>query len=290
MTSKKNISIGDFEDLVPNFVLGALLPNERLWLQKIFEDNQHQYPTLRQIWQLMDEQWIAHECDPFKVNENLTNFYNHPVWLLNGLFIEQDAESLAHRLIFSKWAARNAPSRIADFGGGFGSLARLIGQALPNAKVEIVEPHPSAVAVLLSSSTSNVRFVSKLTGEYDLLIATDVFEHVPDPLGLCFETAAHLRVDGEYLIANCFSPIIKCHLPQLFYLEYGWDSVMHAMGLVPGERVGYGRAYQRTDILNLAAARNVGERARRLYPLISLLPKGRAWIGALVMRILGDKS
>ena len=34
-------------------------------------------------------------------------------------------------------------------------------------------------------------------------------------------------------MANCFSPVIACHLPQLFYLSYGWDFLMPSVGLRP---------------------------------------------------------
>jgi len=92
---------------------------------------------------------------------------------------------------------------------------------MPAVQVEVVEPHPHPAAVALAEETPNVRYVSELTGEYDLLIATDVYEHVPDPISLAFSTASHLSIGGRYLIANCFSPVIACHLPQLFHLSIG---------------------------------------------------------------------
>jgi hypothetical protein len=139
----------------------------------------------------------------------------------------------------------------------------------------------------MASNTPNVRFVPALTGEYDLMIATDVFEHVPDPIGLCAETASHLKVGGQYLIANCFAPVIKCHLPQLFHLEYGWDFSMKQMGLAPAEQVQYGRIYRRTGMLDVAAARKLAERARQIHPLIRHLPRGRARLGAILTKLFG---
>jgi hypothetical protein len=67
-------------------------------------------------------------------------FYRHPVWLLNGLFIEQDPQSLAHRQAFTTWVTQHLPTRVADFGGGFGGVARSIGATLPHGSVEVVEP------------------------------------------------------------------------------------------------------------------------------------------------------
>lgn len=267
-------------------VLIHLTEEERDYLASVFK-RFGGYPRLEQLWLLMDETWEAFCCDPNRMDERVTAFYRHPVWLLNGLFIEQDSRSLAHRHAFTKWIVQQAPKRVADFGGGFGGLARLVGQALPNAQVEVVEPYPHPAAVALAANTPNVRYVPELAGEYDLLTATDVFEHVPDPLGLCAHTAAHLKVNGQYLIANCFQPVIKCHLPQLFYFAYSWEAAMKTMGLIAVGRVRYGHAYRRQGELDLAAARRVGKTAQRLYHWLRYLPRGRARVGNLAMKLLG---
>jgi hypothetical protein len=255
------------------------------YLLNVFEHYQG-YPTLQELWRLMDDQWEAHGCDPHQIDGRVSSFYRHPVWLLNGLFIEQDPQSLAHRKAFTDWVITQAPTRVADFGGGFGGLARLIGEALPHALVEVVEPHPHPAAIALAAGTPNVRFVPDLTGRYDLLIATDVFEHVPDPIALAFSTASHLSIGGRYLIANCFSPVIACHLPQLFHLSISWDQVMRAMGLQPLEKVEYGRVYAHTGALHELQARRVEAQARLVYPWVQALPKGRSRVGQVLMRLL----
>lgn len=257
--------------------------SERIYLHRVFELYKG-YPSLQQLWQLMDEQWFAHGCDPLHIDGRISAFYRHPVWLLNGLFIEQDIQSLSHRQAFAAWVTKQAPLRVADFGGGFGGLARFIGTALPHASVEVVEPHPHTAAIALAAETPNVRFVSELTGSYDLLIATDVFEHVPDPIGLAFSTAGHLRIGGHYLIANCFAPVIACHLPQLLHLSIGWDQVMRAMGFNALDKVMYGRAYVRIGELDELAARRMEVLAQKLFPMVQLLPRGRALVGRLLMR------
>ena len=220
----------ELNQFVSPAVCGHLAEAEHSYLLSVF--NRYQgYPSLQQLWHLIDEQWQAHECDPLQMDERVYAFYSHPVWLLNGLFIEQDPQSLANRQAFTNWVTKQAPMRVADFGGGFGGLARFIGAALPKSSVEVVEPHPHPAAIALAASTPNVRYVPELTGEYNLLIARDVFEHVPDPLLLLFETAAHLRCDGVYLIANCFYPVILCHLSQLFHYRHTWPLFMERIGL-----------------------------------------------------------
>jgi hypothetical protein len=275
----------EFNQFVAPLVREHLGEAERSYLHSVFEHYQG-YPSLQQLWQLMDEQWQAHGCDPLQTDGRVSAFYRHPMWLLNGLFIEQDPQSLAHRQAFTAWVTQQAPARVADFGGGFGGLARFIGAALPQASVEVVEPHPHPAAIALAEDTPNVRFVPELTGDYDLLIATDVFEHVPDPIALAASTASHLRIGGRYLIANCFAPVIACHLPQLFHLSIGWDQAMRAMGLQPLEKVQYGRAYGRTGNLDEGAAKRVEILARQVYPWVQSLPKGRARAGRGLMRLL----
>ena len=275
----------EFSQLVAPLVREHLREAELSYLQRVFERYQG-YPSLQQLWQLMDEQWQAHGCDPLQMDERVSAFYRHPVWLLNGLFIEQDPQSLSHRQAFTAWVTQQAPTRVADFGAGFGGLARFIGAALPQASVEVVEPHPHPAAIALAADTPNVRFVPELTGDYDLLIATDVFEHVPDPIALAASTASHLRIGGRHLIANCFAPVIACHLPQLFHLSIGWDQVMRAMGLQPLDKVQYSRAFGRTGDLDDQAARRAEALARRVYPWVQSLPKGRSRAGRALMRLM----
>lgn len=270
-------------ELVPNTVLQTLTARERGYLTEVFA-RFNGYPDLSEMWKLMDEQWLAHGCESRVTCERVAAFYQHPVWLLNGLFVEQHSESLRIRRLFADWVVSQEPERLADFGGGFGGLARLIGKALPSSTIEVVEPYPHPAAIAYAEKTHNVRFVTELTGDYDVLIATDVFEHVQDPIGLAAHTACHLRVGGQFLIANCFLPVILCHLPQLFHLSYSWDHVMSRMRLLPGRRIAHGRSYTRVGDLRLADARKASEQAKRLYPLLENLPVGRGKIGSLLVR------
>ncbi|MDG2270995.1 MAG: class I SAM-dependent methyltransferase [Halioglobus sp.] len=275
----------NLSSFVPDLILQHTAKHERDYLQEVF-CRFNGYPGLEEIWQLMDEQWIALRCDPQCMDERVATFYRHPVWMLNGLFIEQHADSLENRQVFTDWVVRQRPARIADFGGGFGGLARFIGTAMPSAQIEIVEPHPHPAAIALAKSTPNVRFVPELSGKYDILIATDVFEHVPDPIELAAVTATHLHLGGQYLIANSFAPVILCHLPQLFHFQIAWDAAMRAMGLRPEEKVSYGRVYRRSTGFDIAAARRIEKNANRLWPLLHHLPRGRKKVGVALLTLI----
>lgn len=153
-------------------------------------------PPLNALWRYMDEAWRDLACDPACLDDRVAAYYRHPVWLLNGLFTELDPLSNHYRNVFQAWVERRNPLRIFDIGGSLGALARRISTVLPHATVEVLEPYPSPLAVALAEKNTGLHYVSELEGNYDVMIATDVFEHVDDPLGLVATCAAHLKVGG----------------------------------------------------------------------------------------------
>lgn len=204
-------------------------------------------PRLEAIWAMMDLAWAETECDYNDLRaENLTNFYNHPVWLLNGLFVEQHAESIAHRENFTEEIVKYRPGKVCDYGGGYGSLARRIARTATGVSVDLFDPHPHRSSLELSSRVKNIRHVDTLCGPYDVMVATDVFEHVSDPLLEVEKTSAHLKVGGYYLIANCFYPVIKCHLPSTFHFRETFGSILAQMNLKSVSSVAYGTVFEKT--------------------------------------------
>ena len=67
--------------------------------------------------------------------------------------------------------------------------------------------------------------------EYDVIIAQDVLEHVEDPVGLAIALTESVKENGLIVFANCFYPVIKCHLPKTFHLRYTFRFVMEIYGL-----------------------------------------------------------
>ena len=201
-------------------------------IESMLSQSPHDPPHLDDIWQLMDNTWDEIGCN----NENLdwdkiNEFYAHPVWLLNGMFIEQHELSMQHRKAISDWIVKNNFKNVLDYGGGFGTLARLIANKDSNISIDIYEPYPSEYAILRADDYSNIRFINSIDEKYDCLVSTDVLEHVPDPLQLFSEIVGNVKIDGYLIIANNFSPVIKCHLPSTFHLRYTFGIFTHIMGL-----------------------------------------------------------
>jgi 2-polyprenyl-6-hydroxyphenyl methylase/3-demethylubiquinone-9 3-methyltransferase len=190
-------------------------------------------PSLEQMWQLMDQAWQQCGCNNrHPHSEQLAAFYSHPIWLLNGMFIEQHAVSMGHRQVITSAVAGLEPQSVLDFGGGFGTLARLLAGALPQAEIAICEPYPPRHGIESCMPFANIRFVSELSRlSVDVLVSTDVLEHVPDPLALLAAMVDAVRPGGHLLIANCFYPVILCHLPCTFHLRYSFDGFCSALGL-----------------------------------------------------------
>lgn len=248
------------------------------------------YPSLQQLYKLMDDTWREIGCDEDLSESNLSAFYSHPVWLLNGIFIEQDQTSLNNRKIFLDYIVDESPVRVGDIGGGFGTLARMIGKACPHTQIEVIEPHPHPEAIRRANELSNVNYCPELSGQYDLLIATDVFEHVPDPITLVQATASHLKPNGKYLIANCFYPVILCHLPQTFHFRYSWNVVLAALGLKPGKQVAYGWEFTQQEEGSIERARFVENQSQKIFPWIQSLPigRGKVRLGRILFRFFAS--
>jgi len=69
--------------------------------------------SLGQMWSIMDQVWELCGCDNLNPNPELLDlFYNNPVWLLNGMFIEQDDESMAHRQAITRAVTALAPRHV----------------------------------------------------------------------------------------------------------------------------------------------------------------------------------
>ncbi|HCS12835.1 MAG: hypothetical protein COS82_04515 [Zetaproteobacteria bacterium CG06_land_8_20_14_3_00_59_53] len=227
-------------------------------------------PNLEQSWAILDFVWDSLGCNNHKLDwERIGAFYNHPVWLLIGLFIEQHEESMQNREAFVDAIAKHAPRRLADFGGGYGGLARMVASRCPDTQVDVIEPHPTTVALELSKSIPNLTYRSDFDGEYDAMIAVDVFEHLPDPLVEVERTSSHLKQGGVYYMANCFFPVIKCHLPSVFHFRYSFPAILGQMGLKQTDSVKYAQVYEKTKDVRVTGLTRLYEKLSvKSYPFL----------------------
>jgi hypothetical protein len=250
-----------------------LTPAESAWIKSTLAKFAGKDPTIAQMWKLLDEAWRLYNCDPLVLDGRISDFYRHPVWTLNGLHIECNQLSLKNREEILRWVLNIPHDRIADFGGGFGSLARMIGGECPDASVEVIEPFPSCAAQILVKDIKNTSYVEKLSGKYDVIIATDVFEHVQDPLAILIDSCRFLKNGGFYLIGNCFEPVIECHLPQNFHFLPTWGLILEALGLEQFCKINYTVSYRFHGMLNERKARDYEKASKRIYSMTRFLPR-----------------
>ncbi len=227
-------------------------------------------PTVEWVWQEMDRVWDSFNMDNTKPlqNQPVADFYSHPVWLMNGIFTCVDPTSIGHRQSIAHYISQLNLYHVADYGGGFGQLAIEIAQASPNTTITIVEPYPSSVGQQRVGEYPQIHFAEQPEqGAYQLIVAQDVLEHVELPIDLAYQLAVSVPAGGYLIFANCFWPVIKCHLPRTFHLRYTFKYVMRCMGLeyvgvVPGAT--HAQIFRRKRGLNLSAAK----RAERLSQVI----------------------
>ncbi|WP_017303052.1 class I SAM-dependent methyltransferase [Spirulina subsalsa] len=230
-----------------DFTLFSL--EEQQSLIDLVEKIPHSPLELADIWHLLDEIWDELGCNNERLEEHqIKAFYQHPVWLLNGVFTETDSVSVQHRLSIATWVAQNPEvTRVLDFGGGSGAIARFIVQKNPQQAVDIYEPFPHPYFVQQTKPFPQIKFIQQSGNNYDCLISTDVLEHTDDPLKLLAEMISTVRIQGWLILANCFLPVIKCHIPSTFHLHYTFDQFAEKMGLkCLGECAGsHGKIYQK---------------------------------------------
>ena len=189
--------------------------------------------SLQDLYRIMDEAWMSCGCDANHYDERkYAQFYGHPVWLLNGIFVEQHGESRGHRVAIAEALRLTGSKTILDFGGGFGTLARLITELMPESRIDIWDPFPPRHGIEVCKSNPNIQFISSPQDEsYDALTCTDVLEHVHDPLVLLADMVAKVRLGGTLVIYNCFYPLIQCHLPCTFHFIRTFDKFCSMLGL-----------------------------------------------------------
>ena len=234
-------------------------------------------PDVRWVWEEMDRVWDEYGLNNKKKlsEQEIGEYYHHPVWLMNGIFTLLDPVSLSHRKSIAQYLKNIEAKKVADFGGGFGGLAQAIIKMANDIDVYIIEPYPSKIAMEYMKSKPRIYYESALKkGEYDIILAQDVLEHVEDPIKLAMHLSESVKEGGFVVFANCFYPVIKCHLPSTFHLRHTFVRVMKAMGLEYSGSIdgaAHAHVFRRFGMLNLTKAREIEKISRLIGPVLNSL-------------------
>jgi 2-polyprenyl-6-hydroxyphenyl methylase/3-demethylubiquinone-9 3-methyltransferase len=189
---------------------------------------------LHDLWNEIDRIWAYYNLNNTKSlsTQDISSFYSHPIWILNGIFSSSDNDSRNHRYLIANYIKILNVKNICDFGGGFGELAITIAQNHnPNVQIDIIEPFPSKILKYRIENYGNIILKESLRIKYDVLIAQDVLEHVEYPVKLSFNLIKSLKTNGYIIFANCFYPYINAHLPKNFHLSRSFKWIMKSAGL-----------------------------------------------------------
>lgn len=201
---------------------------------------------------------------------------------MNGLFSEVDPLSLTHRrtIVDRIGTLGSASKAIADFGGGSGVLGKLIVERYPNVTLHLVEPFPSSYFIERNRNNTALKYTTEfLHSDYDIVIAQDVLEHVDDPVQVALQCIEATKIDGHVIFANCFWPVIKCHLPATFYLRHTFKTLMRIAGL---QFVGVVRGAEHAQVFKKVMPVN----PKNVYLAATLLKP----LGALANRLAAAKA
>lgn len=212
------LNFGDLNDAEANYING--LPQA--------------VPDVEWVWSEMDRIWDEFGLDNKRplTGQPIADFYKHPVWLMNGIFTAIDPDSIRHRCAMAEFIKNQSSAYVADYGGGSGELALRIAEGIKVTEVDIIEPFPSGLSEDKVQSEKKINFVNLLgKNKYDVIVAQDVLEHVENPIALVIGMTKAVKPEGLIIFANCFYPVIKCHLPKTFHLRHTFTILMKIFGL-----------------------------------------------------------
>lgn len=228
---------------------------------------------LKEIDRVWDEIGLNNTKRLSEQTDGVSQFYSHNVWILNGLFSEFDSVSRGHRISIADFISKMHAHLVADYGGGSGTLAKLLAQKCTDTKIDIVEPYPSEYFKNKLQDIPNVKFVPDLNLKYDVLIAQDVLEHVDDPVDLALTMIDAVKLNGHVIFANRFYPDIKCHLPRTFYLRHQFKKVIESAGLdyvaaVPGAK--HALVFKKVRETSRSNIYNVDKKAKKIGSVLNM--------------------
>ncbi|MBM3938211.1 MAG: class I SAM-dependent methyltransferase [Sphingomonadales bacterium] len=210
--------------------------------------------SLAEMWAKMDAAWDECGCNNLEYESvKYASFYKHSIWKEYARFSETDPTTLRDRDQMARALVDLGVRCLCDYGGGSGLLGRRLGLIAPDIRVTTFEPYLDSDERKTDHSSID-GFVSHSPHAteldlFDTVTCIDVLEHVPDPVSVMLEIRSLLRSDGYFLVANCFYPVIKCHLPCTFHFRYSFDLVCWAVGFskVKISGISHGSVYRKVQ-------------------------------------------
>lgn len=187
--------------------------------------------SVYELWEEMDRVWNTYLAIHGGVTESfLADFYSHPVWCLNSIFTSFDVYSSNQRRSLVHSLQQFPIKSIVDMGGGYGVLCLMIKALQCDYTVSLCEPyiHPVIRSHLMSHDIYVKETAPKDT---DCYIYIDVLEHCTRPIHYLYQSICQANLGSYFYIGNCFYPVIKCHLPQTFYLRFTFNFAAYLLGL-----------------------------------------------------------
>ena len=139
-----------------------------------------------------------------------------------------------HIASFCALPAGRTPFRILDFGGGDGTLARLIAGRLIKTngprefEIDLVDYEPAAAVADAGIRMRSHRTLAGATGPYDLVVASAVVEHIPD-LHPVLRTLFGLVRPGGVFYAR--TPYVLPIARLLGKLDFSYPGHVHDLGV-----------------------------------------------------------
>lgn len=185
-------------------------------------------------------------------SNQVNKYYNHPIWLINGIWHESSNIAINDRLCPVELICENKPKRTLDLGGGIGTVARLISLKLPFVNIDIVDiSELKKFTKQYLKEYKNISILKEPSGPYPAIISTEVLEHCIDPIKEVIRINRLLKRDGIFVATWCFTNVCKCHIVKNFYMKDIFDKLTIQLGFKFVKRKGRGYKFIKTRDVNL---------------------------------------
>lgn len=178
--------------------------------------------SLRTTRKFLNTEWERVNTNSAK---EVKEFYDSPIWIIDSLLTETDVCSVKMRLNAVKCISIFDHSKVLDYGGGFGIIAEMAGKIFPNSIITLYEISRNRKHIQEKINMENVTVTNKLSSKYDVVISTEVLEHVHNPIKHILKMKRLINKGGGLILTYSFNDYLKCHLPE----NYRYNGIFHCL-------------------------------------------------------------